>query len=168
MNKIIETWNNIPNYEGLYEVSTSGEVRSLDKIVKYKDGRNRFYKSKILKKCINDSGYLCVGFDGKSFKISQLVAMAFLNHIPCGMLTVVHHIDNDKTNNNLYNLQLTTQRLNSYTHHVGSSKYKGVSFSKEKNKWRSYIRIKGKTKHLGYFDNEVDASISYNSELKNI
>ena len=136
MNKIIETWNNIPNYEGLYEVSTSGEVRSLDKFVKYKDGRNRFYKSKILKKCINDRGYLCVGFDGKSFKISQLVAMAFLNHTPCGMLTVVHHIDNDKTNNNLYNLQLTTQRLNSYTHHVGSSKYTGVSWHRINNKWQ--------------------------------
>ena len=67
-----EIWKDIPNYEGFYQVSNLGRVKSLDKYVSYKDGRIRFYKSKILKQCIGNGGYLFVGFDGKAFKVSSL------------------------------------------------------------------------------------------------
>ena len=163
-----EIWKNIPNYENIYQVSNLGRVKSLDKYVNYIDGRIRFYKSKILKQHIGNSGYLFVGFDGKSFKISQLVAMAFLNHKPCGMKKVVHHIDNNKMNNKLSNLEIISQRENSYTHYIGTSKYTGVSWDKERNKWKSNIRINNKTKFLGRFNTEIEASIAYQNALNNL
>lgn len=49
-----------------------------------------------------------------------------------------------------------------------SSKYKGVHFDKKRNKYVSKIKIKGKSKHLGYFINEIDAHNSYQEALANI
>lgn len=50
----------------------------------------------------------------------------------------------------------------------GSSKYRGVSWDKSKGKWTSRIRYKGKKLHLGYFDNELNASNAYENKLKQI
>jgi len=163
-----EIWKNIPNYENIYQVSNLGRVKSLDKYVNYSDGRIRFYKSKILKQSIGNGGYLFVGFDGKSFKISQLVAMAFLSHKPYGMKKVVHHIDNDKTNNKVCNLEIVSQRKNSYTHHIGTSKYTGVSWDSARNKWKSNIRINNKSKFLGRFNTEIEASMAYQNAINNL
>ena len=74
----IEAWKDIPGYEGVYQVSNLGNVRSL-----------KFNKFKVLKKSINSRGRYRVNLckDGHKLsncKISQLSAMAFLNHKPCG------------------------------------------------------------------------------------
>ena len=69
----------------------------------------------------------------------------------------------------LENLQLISQRENVYkTQGKYSSKYKGVSWDKEKNKWRTKIRINGKLIHLGYFNCELAASAAYQNKLKTI
>lgn len=47
------------------------------------------------------------------------------------------------------------------------SKYKGVSFLKNKNRWVAYIRMNGRMIHLGCFTNEEDAALAYNSAAKN-
>jgi len=95
--------------------------------------------------------------------------MAFLNHKPCGHKIVVDHIDNNKENDKLYNLQLISNRENTVKDtNRGSSKYVGVSWHKHKNMWRTTIYIKGKNKHLGYFTDEKEASKAYQKELEKI
>ena len=158
-----EIFKAIPGYEGIYEVSDLGRVKSL-----------KFGKEKILK-CIKDSaGYYVVGLrkdnKTKTKKVHQLVAMAFLNHTPDGtQKLVVDHIDNNKLNNRLDNLQLTTNRENTSKDRKGcSSKFIGVSWFKRDNKWKASIYINGKLIHLGYFDTEEEASKAYNNKLKEI
>jgi len=159
----IEAWKDIPEFEGIYQVSNLGNVRSL-----------KFNKLKVLKKSINKRGRyrvsLCKdGYKLTNCKISQLSAMAFLNHKPCGHKIVVDHIDNNKENDKLYNLQLISNRENTIKDTVrGSSKYVGVSWHKRINKWRAGIYTKGKIKHLGYFTDEKEAAQAYQNELKKI
>lgn len=87
-----EIWKDIPNYEGLYQVSNFGNVKSLERYVKGKVD-NRLQKENILsKRLVGDIGnqYYAVTLcnnnnkNRKQIKISVLVAMAFLNHIPNG------------------------------------------------------------------------------------
>ena len=92
-----ETWKPIAGYEGIYEVSSFGRVKSL------KTG-------KVLKPLDHGNGYLCVNLSKKGktkiHLIHRLVAMAFVenpyNH------NVVNHLDEDKQNNHAGNLEWTT------------------------------------------------------------
>lgn len=160
MENEIEVWKDMPNYEGIYQISTFGNVKSL-----------KFGKSKILKNSLDFQGYYRVllfkNNKSKVFKVHQLVAICFLNHKPCGSKLVVNHKDKNKLNNNIDNLEVVTKRENtSYRNH--SSKYVGVSYHKHTKKWKSYIRINGKIIFLGYFINEIDASNAYQKALKEI
>jgi hypothetical protein len=161
----IEIWKDIPKFKN-YQVSNLGNVRSLN--------YNRTKKIKNLKLKINKRGRIAVnlsqnGIRYDNFKVYQLVAMAFLNHKPCGHKVVVDHIDNNKKNNKLYNLQLITQRENSSKDKKNkTSKYTGVCWNKKQKKWQSAIQINNKIKHLGYFVDELEASKIYKKELEKI
>jgi len=156
----IEVWKDVPEFEN-YKVSNLGNVKSL------KNG-----KEKILKQTINGVGYYLIGLysNGKRthIAVNQLVAMVFLNHKPCGHKIVVDHIDTNKLNNKLCNLQLITHRENLSKDKKGTSKYTGVFLPKGQKKWRSEIRINGKKKHLGCFVSEKEASEAYKNALKKI
>ncbi len=167
-----EIFKDIPNYEGVYQVSNKGNVRSLDRNVHYKNGVVGRYKGKDLKPLIND-GYLkvtlCKGGKLKSHCIHTLVTMTFLNHIPNGHNIVIDHIDNNPLNNNLTNLQLITQRENCSKDKKGySSKYVGVCWDSSKSKWKAQIIINGKNKHIGNFSNEIDAHNAYQNKLSTL
>ena len=167
-----EIWKDIPEYEGLYQVSNLGNVKSLKRVVYQSNGHRQTVRERILKAGIDVYGYLIVRLSkyGKlrTFTVHKLVAMVFLNHTPCGMKMVVNHIDNNPTNNRVSNLEIISQRDNSYTHHIGTSKYKGVCWNSARNKWMADIRINGKKKYLGLFENELDASQAYQNKLKEI
>jgi hypothetical protein len=67
------------------------------------------------------------------------------------------------------NLQLINSRENNTKDQKpGISKYVGVTFNKVVNKWHSRITIKNKTKHLGYFDSELEAFEAYQKALLEI
>ena len=153
-----EEFRPVPGYEGYYEVSNFGNVKSLT-------------NDKILKPCLDSNGYYKVTLskDGKTktIRIHILVATAFLDHVPDGYKIVVDHIDNNKLNNNLTNLQLITHRENiSKDRKNGTSQYKGVFWGKNSNKWKSQITINGKQKHLGLFTSEEEAHEVYQNALK--
>ncbi len=167
-----EIFKDIPGYEGIYQVSNLGRVKSLPRESCNYRGCH-ILKERILKYSIDSFGYkfvvLSVKNKQKSIKIHQLVAMAFLGHKPCGMKIVVDHIDNERLNNRLENLQLISQRENCHKKRDNySSKYKGVSWNKASNKWASAISINGKVKYLGLFKTEEEASIAYQNKLKQI
>ena len=157
-----EVFKAIPGYIGMYEVSNLGRVKSL-----------KFNKHRILKLSDDGAGYHTLGLSSnnitKTFKAHQLVAMAFLNHKPKGHKLVVNHINFNKKDNRVENLEIVTARQNSNRKHLkSSSKYTGVCWKKVVNKWVANISVNGKKKHLGYFDCELSASKAYNNMLKNI
>lgn len=167
----MEIWKDIPGYEGLYQVSNLGNVKSLPRLVKRKG--LVLLKEKILSPGISSGGYftvsLCINNKAKTKTIHKLVAITFLGHIPCGYELVIDHINNDKLDNRVENLQVVTHRFNVYkTKKTFSSKHKGVHWNKETKKWRSMININGKNVFLGGFTNEEEAHEAYQNKLKTI
>lgn len=153
-----EIFKPIPNYEGLYEVSNIGNVKSL----KYKKNLKPYFSKKGYLRFI-----LSKNKNIKGFHAHQLVAMAFLGHTPCGMKLVVDHINNIKTDNRVENLQILTNRDNVYkTQGNYTSKYQGVSWHKPCNKWISYIYVNKKKKYLGLFIDEYEAHLAYQNALQ--
>tara|TARA_R110000744_G_scaffold102377_7_gene196941 strand:+ start:392 stop:898 length:507 start_codon:yes stop_codon:yes gene_type:complete len=166
-----EIWKDIPDYEGSYQVSDLGNVRSLDRVIPHNGHGTYKRKGSIFKPCNNVGGYLLVVLSKnrkqKTHKVHQLVAIAFLGHKPCGMTLVVDHLDDNKLNNRADNLQLVTNREN-LSRIGGSSKYVGVSFFKKNNKWRADIHINGKRNYLGLFKKEIEASQAYKLALNSL
>lgn len=87
MSKQIEEWRPIEGFEGLYEVSDWGRVRSLDRTVEYNDGRIKHHKGKILKIAevvmFNDGRkygkvQLYKNKNGKMYNVHRLVAQTFI------------------------------------------------------------------------------------------
>lgn len=156
-----EIYKKIHNFVG-YEVSNLGNIKS-----------TRFNKERILKPISNGNGYYkIILYQNKKpykFYIHKLVILTF-NKIPLNLNNlVVDHINNIKTDNRLCNLQYITNRLNSSKDKKNkTSKYTGVSWNKNSNKWVSHIRINNKKKHLGLFINELDAYNKYLEELNKI
>jgi hypothetical protein len=163
-----EIYKAIPGYEGLYEVSNMGNVKSLSRV----DLRGHRVNERIRRPTLV-MGYprVCLNKDGKkkNFMIHKLMAMAFLGHKPNGHKKVIDHINNIKTDNRIENLQITTNRHNVIKDtDRGVSKYVGVCWFKPTSKWLSKIRIQGKQLHLGLFEDELEASNAYQKMLNAI
>jgi hypothetical protein len=170
----LEVWKDIPDFEGYYQVSNLGNVKSLSRTILGKNDTPTLLKEKMLKFSTSTNGYyqviLCKNSDRKIFKVHSLVAICFLNHIPDGTHNiVVDHINEIKTDNSIENLRLIGHRENvSRSIKDSTSTYVGVSWSKNAKKWISQITIEGKTKYLGLFDNEEDANKKYLETLKDL
>lgn len=168
-----EVFKDIPTYKGLYQVSNIGNVKSLERYVKNKHGV-RVVKEKIKQKSIDDKGYvifnLWKGNKGKTIQVHKLVAMAFLGHYTDGTLNlVIDHINNDKLDNRVENLQIITNRENvSKGMKGGTSEYTGVYWNKRAKKWIARIRINNERPHLGCFEKEIDAHNAYQHKLKTL
>ncbi len=168
-----EIWKDVPGYEGSYQVSDLGRVRSLDRVTRYGVGDvTRFIKGCLLKPGLMN-GYLNCSFSventKQNYKVHQLVAMAFLNYKPNGRFIVVDHINNIKTDNRLENLQVITQRYNVVKDlKIGTSKHTGVYWHTKAKKWTACIRINGKKTYLGVFIDEDEAGLAYQNALKEL
>ena len=99
-----EIWKDIEGYDGLYQISDKGRVKSLN-----------FGKEKILKPWKSGCGYLlvdiCKNGDKKHYLIHRLVAMTFIPNPQ--NFTQINHMDEDKSNNNANNLEWCTAKYNS-------------------------------------------------------
>lgn len=112
-----EIWKDVKGFEGLYQVSNLGRVKSLERLVKQYNGHKKIeykIKEKILKLNTDRYGYYQVRLANngivKTKKIHRLVAEAFLdNHknLPC-----INHKDENKKNNNIDNLEFCTYKYN--------------------------------------------------------
>lgn len=164
-----QKWINIPNYVGLYKVSTLGKVKSLS---------NKFSKKgKILKFWINQNGYSTISLSKngiiKHKKVHQLMAIVFLNHTPDGYKLVVDHKNGDKLNNRRNNIQIVTNRENVSTcfkknKNQFTSRFVGVSYDKNRAKWQVQIKVNCKSIFLGRFDDEIEASDAYQTALQHL
>lgn len=166
----MKVWKDVKGYEGYYKVSNLGNVKAIDRYVTNGNCKN-FRKGRACTEYDNGKGYktVCLSKNGKTktITIHKLVAIAFLGHKPDGTTKIcVDHINNIKTDNRLKNLQLISNRENASKDKKGySSKYVGVNYHKESNKWRSCITINSRAKYLGIFKNEIDAHNAYQDAL---
>lgn len=152
-----EIWKDISNYEGLYQVSNLGRVRSLT------------LSKKIKSLSVNHKGYLITSLTKekvkKIFRVHQLVAVEFLNSNKYSSEFVVDHIDFDKKNNKESNLRLITHSDNSSFRSNKKSIYKYITWDKTVNKWRAVFIFKGKKIRLKRYDDELLAKKSLDDFL---
>jgi hypothetical protein len=172
-----EIWKPIPGYEGLYEVSSFGRVKSLDRIITRKKV-DTFIKGDLKCMSVNNSGYYKVSLykenKYRNFYVHKLVFCAF-NNIGLMVRIMINHLDEDKLNNKISNLELTNSRENatySINKKITSSIYTGVYLKKTTKSgktyfyWRSCIRIDNKNIELGTFKTEKEAHKAYLEALK--
>ena len=109
-----EIWKDIEGYEGRYQVSNRGNVKSLERTVWNNRGYYKTIQERILKAGKSNTGYLQVALfkDGKAkgYLVHQLVATAFCEN-PM-RYTEVNHLDEDKTNNKVENLEWCSKSYN--------------------------------------------------------
>ena len=147
------TWKDIEGYEGLYQVSNTGKVKSLIKNI-------------ILKTDIS-SGYPRVRLtksDGSKRKlifVHQLVAIAFLNHKIDGYNKVIDHIDENPLNNNVLNLRVVSQRDNIINHVKNNNKGFLLGVERIGRKYRGGISIKYDKIHFKVVETSKEAHEMY-------
>ncbi len=154
-----EVWAPIPGYEGRYEVSSNGRIKSLLTGIMLRPGRS---SSKYLSVVLSDDSS-----KGCAKSVHRLVAETFLEN-PL-LLSSVDHIDGDKFNNSLSNLRFCTASQNIGNSNLRSdntSGYKGVTFRAKAGKWVAAIRQNYRLIYLGSFSSPHDAACAYNSAAK--
>lgn len=159
-----EIYKDIKGYEGMYQISNMGNVRSLDRIVGSKANLKIFIKGKVLKPTHDGDGYpfvnLCKENKKKNMKNHRLLALYFMpnpNNLPC-----VDHIDGDKTNNNIKNLRWCTHLQNTWNKKGRKGRlYKGV-IKRGTERFGAQIKCKGINYLLGKFDTAEEAAQAYN------
>lgn len=160
-----EIWKDIPGYEGKYQASTLGRIKSLNYL-----GHSG---EKILSNCIKRNYYI-IGLykDGKNKKINvhRLIATTFLE-LDINSNFVVHHKDSNGFNNRIDNLEIVTIRENCSKERVEK---KGLPVGvylhkKQKNKkYRAFIYKNKKSIYLGQYNTSEEASNAYQTALKEL
>jgi hypothetical protein len=161
---MIEQWMEIPNYKN-YQASNLGRIKRLPS----KGSPN----GRMLKGTIGSFGYIKIGLSkngaSKTFNLHSLIAQAFLDHKPNGYKNgyVIDHVDNDKSNNKLDNLQFIKPRENILKSSSNRDSDKCVSYNKATSKWGVQFQVDNKKYYLGRFTTKEDAILVYNDYLKN-
>lgn len=163
-NETTEKWVDIPKYEGYYIISDNGNIFRLPRYVKCKDGITRFVNGCKKMPYLTREGYLCIDLykDGLRTKntVHSLVFDSFNNEEKSDLKKVINHINFNKMDNRLKNLEIISHRENTSKSHIKSeSKYVGVGRSGDK--WRARIMNNGTSVYLGTFDTDVQAKDAY-------
>ncbi|AGH57574.1 ATPase [Pseudoalteromonas phage pYD6-A] len=174
-----EIWKDIKDYENLYEISNFGRFRKHK--CKLKEGREECSLLRAIG--TNRDGYSLVTLSKNGIKknktVHQLVAGAFMSNFSYGQQ--LNHIDGDKTNNHIDNLECTSfSKNNAHAHALGlnpkkgKSKYHNVSIQFDKRaknpkpKYMAAIKIDSKRHYIGSFSDEISAAKAVDSFLDSI
>ena len=176
LNHTTEIWKDIKDFEGNYQVSNLGRIRS----IRTSQGT---YRERIKKTSISNAGYEQVNLfkNNESFTkmVHRLVAESFITN-PLNKRTV-NHINGIKTDNTSTNLEWNTHSENLIhasntglidkikcrdrmigTKYNSKSKYHNVSYDSNRQKWIGSIKVNKKTKGQKRFDTEEEAALYIN------
>jgi hypothetical protein len=170
--KTVEFWKDIVGYEGYYQISTFGRVRSLGRQSYNPNGsKNKYVEPRVMNQPLRskDSGYpyVCLYKNSKGIKHSTHIIMK--NSFPCWFSkyngSMIDHKDRNKTNNHITNLRLSTwsqNNINMAKQKNSKNKYKGVH--KSINRYRARIEHKGVKYNIGYYLTPEDAARAYDKK----
>ena len=122
----------------------------------------------------NSKGYIQININKKMYYLHRLIYKYFNEDWDITDITrdnQIDHININPTDNRIENLRIVNHSENCRNINKRkncSSKYKGVSWKKSNSKWGAQIRIDGKKKYLGLFDNEQEAAEAYKKKYDEI
>jgi hypothetical protein len=125
----------------------------------YRDGsveRFSYKKWKIVENTADCKGYNTIKINKKKIKRHRIIAYCFLRLNIDDPTEIPDHIDRNPLNNDVNNLRVVTNQENQF-----NTNARGYYWNKAKGKYKAQIKINGKNIHLGYFDDETDASKAY-------
>jgi hypothetical protein len=167
MENIIEQWKDIEGYEGVYQISNFGNVKSLSRHIKNKHNTLSLTKEKTMKLCSDKDGYRLVRLmkngKAKTCRVHFLVATVFLSKKTNESL-VIDHINNIKFDNRVCNLQYVSLRENLTKDRKNKNNFLGIY--KNGTKFSAKIVIDGTRKYLGTFNTPEEANNEYLKNLK--
>lgn len=138
----MEIWKEITGSNGLSLISNYGRVKNK--------------KGKITIGSISSNYRLVyLSHTKKNHLVHRLVAKEFLDEFD--ETKMVNHIDFNKNNNHVSNLEMVSNRENQCHSIKSKNKYIGVSFHKKLNKWTAQIMVDGKLKYIGKFLTDIEA-----------
>ena len=155
---MMEEWRAVPGYEGLYEVSNKGNVRNVRKNTLMRLPKNKY-------------GYIQVGLSKNGirtmFQVHRLVAQAFLPNPD--NLPQVNHLDEDKTNNNVTNLEWCDAK---YNNNYGTARIRAKETAIKNGYWTGLSRKesnkkyyeKNREKHREYYEKNKEKRREQNRE----
>lgn len=174
----MEIWKNIQDYEGIYECSSLGRIRSLDRYVL--DSKRQIYffvKGCELKPRKNKNGYLQVSLNKKGKRkmvyVHRIIAETFLEKIKDK--NTINHIDGDKNNNCVDNLEWCTysennkhsyKELNRRIVNCGGSKIPVYMIDTETKELFYYVSIAEASKKINLSHTQINRYIHNNKKWK--
>lgn len=158
----MENWKDIPGYEGSYQASDQGNIRSIDRVItRPSNGRSSRIKGCVLHALMSSTtGYMHVVLKNlgkqKGFNIQRLVLMALVGESKLD----ANHINGCRQDNRLENLEWVTRREN--VHHGFKRRNLNVAgVSKTNTGWAARICIEGKPVYLGGYKTRELATERY-------
>jgi hypothetical protein len=156
----------IKGYEGLYQVNKLGEIKSVERFQKNK---NKIIQEFLLRKTKDNNGYervfLSKNGKTKTYYVHRIVADNFITKI--AGKEEINHIDRDRENNNVENLEWVSHKENiihsarcgaySEKRKNNTSGYCGITFDKKDRKWKVRVTKTGARKFIGVFDTKDEA-----------
>lgn len=169
-----EIWRDIAGYEGLYQVSNLGRVRSLDRVI-IRRGRGdsvlaQPYRGQLLKPQTNADGYLTVRLCGRSTLVHRIVAQAFIGKAPPDAPQVDHR-NGHRAGNVPVNLRWADQTTNNLNRHAptrAASGVPGVRFRADRNAWQAYSSRSSGFRSFGHYPTKDEAIAARAAALQEV
>jgi hypothetical protein len=162
---MLEVWKDINGFEGKYQVSNFGNVKSLNRKTLRKDGKIVSFKECNLKYRFQKSGYASICMSKKNYLVHRLVADAFLEKISLLKLDV-NHIDCNKSNNSINNLQWVSKSEN-IQHAIKNQRFKRF-YGKEHWLSKKVIQKNKNGELIKIWDSFSDVKRELNLDIKSL
>lgn len=174
LNMQSEIWKDITGFEGMYQVSDLGGVKTLGRTYLHQGIRQGWWKEGLLTGKSNGKGYMHVVLrrEGRSYRfaVHRLVMAAFVG-APCQGVEV-DHTNGIKEDNRLCNLRYCTRidnmRAGNHIRKNKSSRYVGVRWHKASGRWQSSVTDRGRQFYIGLFSTEDEAHQAYTKKVASL